>query len=64
MRYVVRALVALALTFIVAHAGAQAYPSKPVRMVVLFPSGGSTDATARILAPVLAERLGQAVVID
>ena len=42
----------------------QAYPNKPVRMVVGFPPGGGTDVVARILAPKLSEFLGQSVVID
>ena len=40
------------------------WPSKPIRMIVTFPPGGSTDATVRIIAPKLGERLGQQVVID
>ena len=40
------------------------WPSKPIRMIVTFPPGGSTDVTVRIVAPKLAERLGQQVVID
>ena len=42
----------------------QAYPNKPVRMIVGFPPGGGTDVVARILAPKLSEFLGQSVVID
>jgi tripartite-type tricarboxylate transporter receptor subunit TctC len=40
------------------------WPSKPIRVIVTFPPGGSTDATVRIIAPKLGERLGQQVVID
>ena len=49
------------------HAGvaaAQTYPSKPVRIIVPFGTGGSTDVVFRILGPKLAELLGQQVVID
>ncbi len=47
-----------------ATAGAQVYPSKPVRLIVAFPPGGSTDIIARIVGQKLGERLGQQVVID
>ena len=45
-------------------ASAQAYPNKPVRLVVPFPAGGATDVLARIIGAKLAEGLGQQVVID
>jgi tripartite-type tricarboxylate transporter receptor subunit TctC len=56
----------LALLFALAPAlaWAQAYPDKPVRMVVGFPPGGGTDVVARILAPKLSELLGQPLVIE
>jgi tripartite-type tricarboxylate transporter receptor subunit TctC len=46
------------------HAHAQAYPTKPVRLVVGFPAGGPTDTVARVIVPKLSEALGQGVVVD
>ena len=43
---------------------AQAWPSRPIRMVVPFTAGGSTDLTARVLADNLRPVLGQSLVID
>ena len=47
-----------------ALAQAPAYPSKPIRLIVAFPAGGSTDIIARIVGQKLGERLGQQIVID
>jgi len=43
---------------------AQAWPSKPIRVVVPYPPGGFTDVTARLITQKLQERLGQTVVVD
>jgi tripartite-type tricarboxylate transporter receptor subunit TctC len=62
---VVPALVGLSLaTVAVVPVFAQAFPSRPVRMIVGFPPGGATDLVARILQPKLAESFGQQVVVD
>jgi tripartite-type tricarboxylate transporter receptor subunit TctC len=46
------------------RARAQAYPSRPIRLIVGFPAGGPTDITARVMGQWLSERLGQQIVIE
>src|SRR5437667_7372922 len=45
-------------------AGAQTYPNRPIRMIVPFAAGGTTDALGRVLAVFMSERLGQQVVVE
>jgi tripartite-type tricarboxylate transporter receptor subunit TctC len=47
-----------------AGAMAQAYPSKPIRVIVPYAPGGSTDVVLRVLAPRMSEVLGQQVVVE
>jgi len=57
-------LAALGLAAGTALAQGANWPTRPIRLVVTFPAGGSSDAAARIVAPKLAERLGQPVIVD
>ena len=61
---VLRAAVALLAFAAAAHAAAQGYPTKPIRLVVPFPPGGAVDFYARVVQPPLGELLGQTIVID
>jgi tripartite-type tricarboxylate transporter receptor subunit TctC len=55
---------AAALAVTAPTAWAQSYPTRPVRIVVGFPAGGTTDIVARLLGQWLSERLGQQFVIE
>jgi tripartite-type tricarboxylate transporter receptor subunit TctC len=55
---------AVTAPFVARFAHAQAFPSRPVRIVIGFPPGGGIDILARLIAPVMSERLGQPVIVD
>src|SRR5499433_1913308 len=55
---------AAALPAVSRIAVAQSYPSRPVRLVVTTPAGGSPDIIARLIGEWLSERLGQPIVVD
>src|SRR5258708_24109161 len=55
---------AAALSVVSRVARAQAYPSRPLTLMVFVPAGGTPDIIARLLGQSLSHRLGQSVVID
>ncbi len=59
-----RTVVALVATMLAGAALAQAYPNRPIRIVVPYPAGGATDQMARIIQQPLSEILGQPIIID
>ncbi len=64
-RAVIRILAASMLMAVAAHAVAQqAYPNKPIRVIVPFPPGGSVDPLARLIGQHLTENWGQQVIVD
>ena len=58
-----RLLVLLAV-LLTGTANAQSWPSKPIRFIVSFPPGGSSDLIARAIAPHMSNRLGQPIVVE
>jgi tripartite-type tricarboxylate transporter receptor subunit TctC len=63
-RFLRLAGLAAASSAISRRASADTYPSRPIRWIVPFPAGGSTDLIARLLGEWLAQKLGQPVVIE
>ena len=56
--------VGFVLCLVAAAAAAQSYPSRPVRLIIPFPPGGSNDVVGRVIATQLGERLGHPVLVD
>jgi tripartite-type tricarboxylate transporter receptor subunit TctC len=59
-----RGSIALLLVGFASVAVAQGYPTRPVRLIIPFPPGGSNDIVGRMIAAQLGERLGQTMVVD
>src|SRR5262245_17479071 len=55
---------AVALPALARVALAQAYPTRPIRWIVPYPAGGSTDIIARLVAQFMSDRMGQPIVIE
>ncbi|MBL8383917.1 MAG: tripartite tricarboxylate transporter substrate binding protein [Burkholderiales bacterium] len=64
MRKLSACLAGVALALLPLAAAAQAWPSKPIRLIVPFPPGGPTDLVGREAANILRNALGQAVVVE
>src|ERR1700710_2425570 len=64
MRRSISLAFALARSWVTAAQAQTAWPTKPIKILVGFAAGGSTDVTARIIGQALSERLGQPVVIE
>jgi len=58
------AILALGATTAHAKDAAASWPTRPVRLIVPFPAGGSTDVVARLIAERLGQKLGQQFVVD
>ena len=59
-----RMLLSLLAALACASANAQDYPAKPIRYIVPFPPGGSSDLIARAIAPRMSEKMGQQVLVE
>ena len=63
-RRITRAVAGLPLAVAATRGNAQAYPSRPLRLVVGFPAGSATDTIARVMAEQLRSKLGQPAVVE
>jgi tripartite-type tricarboxylate transporter receptor subunit TctC len=59
-----RIFVLFFLSLVLLNANSQSYPNKPIRIVIPFPPGNTTDIMSRLIAPKMTERLGQTVIVE
>jgi len=64
MRYALKVLLAGVAFAVCTASQAQGYPDRPIKLIITYPAGGSTDTVGRVVGGKLAELLGQPVVID
>ena len=64
MSHLVRTLLLVAVLGIAGHAGAQSWPSKPIKLIVSQAAGGAPDIVARLVSDRLSHQLGQQVLVD
>ena len=63
-RHLIQSAAALAASSLAQQASAQAFPNKPIKLLVAFPAGGPTDITMRSLADNASKILGQPVIVE
>ncbi len=64
MSFVRRLALAFSIATLATPCVAQSWPTKPIRLVAVFPPGGSVDQVARVLGQQLAKQLGQSVIVE
>ena len=64
LKYVLSSIAAIAALALAFPVQAQSWPNQPIRIIVPFPPGGTTDQVARLLQPQLQQALGVSVVVD